>query len=84
MSVSKLLGVCCLREAAKKNNGLFLVAQPLMPYPPPLELSGHTIFFKRFSFNASKTVFFLINNRDCFTADSFLADCQNQNFTVNG
>ena len=25
----------------QKNNVIFLVARPLRPYPPPLELSGH-------------------------------------------
>ena len=34
------------------------MARPLRPYPPPLELSGHT-FFSRFFLELQKTVFFL-------------------------
>ena len=44
-----------LREAAKK---VFLVAQPLRPYPPPIELSGH-IFFQNYFFELQKKLSFL-------------------------
>ena len=33
--------ITLIREAAKKK----LVAGPLRPYPPPLELNGHRNFF---------------------------------------
>ena len=41
-----------------RKKGVLLVARPLRPYPPSLELSGH-IFWEGF-FRASKKLFFLV------------------------
>ena len=46
-----------VKEAAKKIKILFLVARPLRPCPPPLELSGH-IFWEGGFFRASKKSYF--------------------------
>ena len=48
-----------LREATKRNNGLFFRGQATKALPPPLlELSGHKIFTRIF-LELQKTVFFL-------------------------